>query len=29
MGQIGVPTLDRLGPDYLLWDRETGSNRRP
>ena len=29
MGQIGVATLDRLGPDYLLWEREPGSNRRP
>jgi L-lactate dehydrogenase (cytochrome)/(S)-mandelate dehydrogenase len=29
MGQIGVPTLDRLGPDYLLWERDPASNRRP
>jgi L-lactate dehydrogenase (cytochrome)/(S)-mandelate dehydrogenase len=29
MGQIGVASLDKLGPDFLLWEREPGANRRP
>ena len=31
MGQIGVPTLDRLGPDFLMWERDLDQrlNRRP
>jgi hypothetical protein len=26
MGQIGCPSLDRLGPDFL-WQEEPGRNR--